>query len=147
MGLAALFERVCNAAQRESRVFLVATANDVSALTPELLHKRRFEEIFFVGLPDASTREAIFRIHRARRALKPRAIRPGCIGDCRCRISGAGIEQAVVSLLYEARAARAEVDTAMLLAELARTRTLSIVMAERVQALHDWARERTVTGD
>lgn len=131
-------------AEREERVFLVATANDVSALPPELLRKGRFDEIFFVDLPDAETRAAIFGIHIVRRGLKPGDYDLPGLAAVAAGFSGAEIEQAVVSSLYEARAAKAMPTTATLIAELQRTRPLSVVMAERVEELRAWARDRTV---
>lgn len=134
-------------AERQSRVFLVATANDVSALPPELLRKGRFDEIFFVDLPDAATREAIFRIHLERRGLAVEAFDLPLLAARSQGFSGAEIEQAVVSALYASRGRHADPDSAGLCEELARTRPLSVVMAERVQDLRDWARERTVAAD
>lgn len=139
-----LSQDTVSAAEREDRVFLVATANDVSALPPELLRKGRFDEIFFVDLPDAETRAAIFGIHLGRRGLKLGDYDLSALASASEGFSGAEIEQAVVSSLYEARAAKAVPSTASLTAELQRTRPLSVVMAERVEELRTWARDRTV---
>jgi SpoVK/Ycf46/Vps4 family AAA+-type ATPase len=130
--------------ERGSRVFLAATANDVSRLPPELLRKGRFDEIFFVDLPDAPTREEIFRIHLRRRKLAPEAFDVPALGARSEGFSGAEIEQAVVAAAYEAHAAKRPLDTALVAEELARTRPLSVVMAERVAELRAWAAGRTV---
>jgi SpoVK/Ycf46/Vps4 family AAA+-type ATPase len=130
--------------ERKSRVFLAATANDISALPPELLRKGRFDEIFFVDLPDEPTRRDIFGIHLKARDLKPAAVDVAALARAAEGYSGAEIEQAVVGALYEARSCGQALDTEHLRGELTRTRPLSVVMAERVQALRDWARTRTV---
>jgi SpoVK/Ycf46/Vps4 family AAA+-type ATPase len=126
------------------RVFLAATANDVSRLPPELLRKGRFGEIFFVDLPDAATRGEIFRIHLGRRKLAPEAFDVPALAAASEGFSGAEIEQAVVAAAYEAHAAKRALDTALVAEELARTRPLSVVMAERIAGLRAWAAGRTV---
>ncbi len=131
-------------AEREGRVFLAATANDVRRLPPELLRKGRFDEIFFVDLPDAAARRAIFHIHLTRRGLDPAQFSPDALCAASEGFTGAEIEQAVVASLYEAHHQERPVDQAMLLAELARTRPLSVLMAEDVAELRSWARERAV---
>jgi len=131
-------------AERTSRVFLVATANDIARLPPELMRKGRFDEIFFVDLPDGATRKEIFRIHLARRKLAPEAFDLEALANAAEGFSGAEIEQAVVAGLYEAHAVGRALDTDLLRAELGNTRPLSVTMAERIQALRDWAAERTV---
>jgi SpoVK/Ycf46/Vps4 family AAA+-type ATPase len=130
--------------ERKSRVFLAATANDISALPPELLRKGRFDEIFFVDLPDEAVRRDIFAIHLRARELKPEAFEVAALAKAAEGYSGAEIEQAIVGALYEARSKEAALDSAHVTAELARSKPLSVVMAEQVQALRDWARSRTV---
>jgi len=131
-------------AERAARVFLAATANDVSELPPELLRKGRFDEIFFIDLPDAATRAEIFRIHLARRKLAPDRFDVAALAGGADGFSGAEIEQAIVSAMYEGHAAKRPIDGALIAEELARTRPLSVVMAERVARLREWAAERTV---
>jgi SpoVK/Ycf46/Vps4 family AAA+-type ATPase len=131
-------------AARKGKVLLVATANDVSALPAELLRKGRFDEIFFVDLPDAEVRAEVLRIHLGKRELAPAdfdldAVAAACDG-----FSGAEIEQLVVAALYAAAAENAPVQTRHLLAEAKLTRPLSVMMADRVAALRAWARDRTV---
>ncbi len=131
-------------AERKSRVFLVATANDVSALPPELLRKGRFDEIFFVDLPDAATRSAIFAIHLGRRGLDDKSFDLDRLAAAAEGFSGAEIEEAVVSALYESHASERPMDSDLVAEEIARTRPLSVVMAERVNALRAWAAGRAV---
>jgi SpoVK/Ycf46/Vps4 family AAA+-type ATPase len=131
-------------AERGSRVFLVATSNDISGLPPELVRKGRLDEIFFVDLPDAPVRTEIFRIHLARRGLDPAGFDLGRLAAASDGFTGAGIEQTVVSALYAADAEERAPDTEVLLAELAATQPLSVVMGEQIARLRAWARERTV---
>lgn len=129
------------------RVFVAATANDISALPPELLRKGRFDEIFFVDLPSAPVRAEIFRIHLRQRGLDDKAFDIDALTAACDSYSGAEIEQAIVGGLYEASSMQRALDTGLLLQELQRTRPLSVVMAEPVAALRNWARERTVAAD
>ena len=134
-------------AERSAPVFLVATANDVAALPAELLRKGRFDEIFFVDLPDAATRAAIFRLHLARRELDPAAFDLVALAEATEGYSGAEIEQVVVAALYAAVAQRTTPGQVELLAEARNTRPLSVLMGERVRALREWALPRTVPAD
>ncbi len=134
-------------AERKSRVFLVATANQVHELPPELLRKGRFDEIFFVDLPDAATRRDIVALHLRRRALDPEAFDLDALAQASDGFSGAEIEQAIVAGLYAAHAAGAPLSDFTLRAELKQARPLSVLMAEQVDALRDWARTRTVPAD
>lgn len=132
-------------AERRSAVFLVATANDIERLPPELMRKGRFDEIFFVDLPDAATREAIFDIHlqRHRIATEPAALQ--ALVRASEGFAGAEIEAAVLAARYEARALGEPVAATHVQAELARTRPLSVTRAEAIDALRAWAEGRTVS--
>lgn len=134
-------------AERKSRVFLVATANAVHDLPPELLRKGRFDEIFFVDLPNHAARAEIFRLHLAKREVDWEGFSLDALAGAADGFSGAEIEQAVVSGLYSAHAAETPLDEARLLGELAATRPLSVLMAEQVNGLREWARTRTVPAD
>lgn len=134
-------------AERKSRVFLVATANQVSELPPELLRKGRFDEIFFVDLPHIGTRREVFRLHLEKRRIDASGWDLETLAAAAEGFSGAEIEQAIVASLYAANAEARNVDEALLLAELHGTRPLSVVMAEPVAALRDWAATRTVPAD
>jgi ATP-dependent 26S proteasome regulatory subunit len=133
--------------ERTSRVFMVATANDIAQLPPELLRKGRFDEIFFIDLPEAPAREDILRIHLRRNKQDPAAFDVARLA-LRCEgFSGAEIEQAIVAALYEAHAAKKKLNNEAIERELGRTRALSVVMAEKIAELREWARERTVRAD
>ena len=134
-------------AERNSRVFLVATANNVVQLPPELIRKGRLDELFFVDLPDARVREDIFRIHLSSRELMVDRFDLAELAAASEGFSGAEIEQAVVAAVYSAAARQEEVVNQHVLEALAETSPLSVVMAERVRALREWARERAVMAD
>jgi ATP-dependent 26S proteasome regulatory subunit len=133
--------------ERTSRVFMVATANDIAQLPPELLRKGRFDEIFFIDLPGAAAREDILRIHLRRNKQDPAAFDVARLA-LQCEgFSGAEIEQAIVAALYEAHAAKKKLNNEAIEQELGRTRALSVVMAEKIAELRAWAHERTVRAD
>jgi SpoVK/Ycf46/Vps4 family AAA+-type ATPase len=134
-------------AEKKSQVFVVATANDISALPPELVRKGRFDEIFFVDLPDTSVRASIFSIHLANREQNLKDFDVKTLADATDGFSGAEIEQAVVAALYAAHAARETLATQHILEEVEQTKPLSIVMDEKVAGLRRWAAGRTVPSD
>ncbi|MGY0612975.1 AAA family ATPase [Luteimonas sp. A501] len=134
-------------AERKSHVFLVATANQVHELPAELLRKGRFDEIFFVDLPGVETRRELFALHLGKRGLDPAGFDLDGLATAAEGFSGAEIEQAIVSGLYAAHAAGTPLNDFLLRAELKRTRPLSVVMAEQVDALRGWALGRTVPAD
>ena len=134
-------------AEKSSRVFVVATANDITALPPELIRKGRFDEIFFVDLPNLDTRAEILRIHAAKRGIALDAAALGSLARACEGFSGAEIEQAIVAALYSAHAKHVSADGALLASEIAATRPLAVVMAESVAELREWAKARTVPAD
>lgn len=129
---------------RTGDVFVVATANDVSALPPEFLRKGRFDEIFFVDLPDRAIREEIFRIHLARRNRDATGLDLATLSAHTEGFSGSEIEEVVVSGLYTAFAADTPLDTAALAREVAATRPLAVTMREKIDAMRAWAADRAV---
>src|SRR5690554_5683066 len=130
--------------EKDLCVFVVATANDITALPPELVRKGRIDEIFFVDLPSAPVRAQILGIHAARRGLECDSGTLDALA-VRCEgFSGAEIEQAVVSATYAAHARGEALGPAHIAGELAATRPLSVVMAEPITRLRAWASSRTV---
>lgn len=134
-------------AERRSSVFLVATANDIESLPPELMRKGRFDEIFFVELPTAEVREGIFRIQLSKHkvtfddaGLKPLVERSD-------GFSGAEIEAAVVAARYEAHARQQAPQPNLVMLELLRTKPLSVTRSEAIAALREWAKDRTVSAE
>ena len=134
-------------AEKTSAVFVVATANDISELPPELVRKGRFDEIFFVDLPGLQVRASIFAIHLTSRDQALSGFDLEKLAVMSDGFSGAEIEQAVVSALYAAHAKGQELSTALIAAEIKQTRPLSVVMDDRVAALRQWADGRTVAVD
>ena len=134
-------------AERKSPVFIVATANDIAALPPELVRKGRFDEIFFVDLPDPKVRASILAIHLTNRGQALSNFDVDGLATAMAGFSGAEIEQAVVSSLYAAHALSQALSSEHILREVEQTKPLSIVMQERVAALREWAEGRTVPCD
>ncbi len=136
-------------AENSKPVFIVATANDIADLPPELVRKGRLDEVFFVDLPDAPVREEIFRIHLTKRGLDAAAYDLPALAAAAEGFTGAEIEESVVSARYLAGAraedgAAAEVTQDDLLGAVTRTVPMSVMRAESVQALRAWARDRTI---
>ncbi|MGX5175315.1 AAA family ATPase [Aliikangiella sp. IMCC44653] len=131
-------------AEKQQQVFLVATANDISRLPPELMRKGRLDEIFFVDLPDLEARSEIFSIHLSRRQQKPADFSLASLAQASEGFTGSEIEQAVVSALYQSYAENITLNSAQVLDAIKQTKPLSVVMAEKIQGLRDWAKERTV---
>jgi SpoVK/Ycf46/Vps4 family AAA+-type ATPase len=134
-------------AEKKNRVFVVATANDISALPPELVRKGRFDEIFFVDLPSMPIRAEIAGIHLVNRGQQPQRFDLKQIAEATEGFSGAEIEQAIVSALYEAHAEKEALATRHVLEAALTTRPLSVVMAENIAALRQWSAGRTVSSD
>jgi len=132
-------------AERTAKVFLVATANDVTQLAPELLRKGRLDEIFFLDLPDAASRKDILCIHLRKRKLEPARFDVAELAMASAGFSGAELEQALVAAIYAAHASNGSPNTRHLLSEFHRTKPLSVVMSEKIKALRDWASGRTVS--
>ena len=128
-------------------VFLVATANDIGALPPELLRKGRFDEIFFVDLPREDTRAQIFAIHLKKRKRDPADFDLEALARESEGFSGAEIEQAVLSSLHDAFAQNENLGTEHILRALQNSPPLSVTMAEKVEDLREWARGRCVPAD
>jgi SpoVK/Ycf46/Vps4 family AAA+-type ATPase len=134
-------------AERKAPVFIVATANQVHELPAELLRKGRFDEIFFVDLPSADVRVELLRLHLGRRQLNADDFALPALAAAANGFSGAEIEQAIVAGLYSAHAEGRPLDTELLMGEIRTTRPLSVLMAEQVAALREWASGRTVSAD
>ncbi len=133
--------------ERKAKIFLVATANAIDQLPPELLRKGRFDEIFFVDLPSFEVREELLRVHLQRRSLGVENFDLAALALASDGFSGAEIEQAIVASLYAAHGENSALDQRHLLDEIRQTRPLSVVMAEKVASLRAWAAERTVPAD
>jgi AAA+ superfamily predicted ATPase len=128
--------------EKTSPVFVIATANDISQLPPELLRKGRVDEIFFVDLPNETERAEVFRIHLAKRGRKPEEFDVVRLARHSDGFSGAEIEEAVISGLFDAFGQGGDLTTEILLATLSETVPLSKTMSEELTRLRGWARGR-----
>ncbi|WP_310447642.1 AAA family ATPase [Thiobacillus sp.] len=133
--------------ERDTPVFVVATANDISKLPPELLRKGRFDELFFVDLPSSPVREVIFSLHLKKRGLDPAHFQMARLIEHSEGYSGAEIEQAIIAAQYAALAASGPLMHAHVESELMQTRPLSVIRAEDFERLRGWAQQRCVMVD
>ncbi len=127
-------------------VFIVATANDVQRLPPEIMRKGRLDEVFFVDLPTQQAREEITRSVLTRRAVDVEHFDLNAIARGSDGFSGAEIEQAVIAASYNVRSGNT-LQTVDVLRELSLTQPLSVLRREAITALRDWAHTRTVDVD
>src|SRR5208282_537 len=128
--------------EKNAPVFVVATANDISQLPPELLRKGRLDEIFFVDLPSQAERKEIFRIHLNRRRREADKFDLEALAGASNNFSGAEIEEAINSALYDAFYAKQEITTDSILTTLSQTVPLAKTMDEQINRLRSWAEGR-----
>ena len=129
---------------RKTPVFVAATSNNVSALPPELIRKGRFDELFFVDLPNQAERKQILAIQLEKRKRNPREFDLERVAAAARGFSGAEIESAVQTALYVAYSQKRQVHTEILLDAFKSTVPLSTTRAEEIEALRDRARTRAV---
>jgi len=125
--------------EKQSQVFVVATANDITQLPPELLRKGRLDEIFFVDLPTESERRRVFEIHLKRRKRDPQTFDLSALALAAEGFSGAEIEQAIISAMYDVFDLSRDLTTPDVLKSCAETVPLSKTMSERINGLRAWA--------
>ncbi|HEY9616456.1 MAG TPA: AAA family ATPase [Microcoleaceae cyanobacterium] len=128
--------------EKTSPVFVMATANRVERLPGEFLRKGRFDELFFVDLPNAEERQEIFKIHLTKRKRDISRFALDQLANVSDGFSGAEIEQALIAAMYEAFAQEREFTQLDIIAAVKATQPLSKTMSEQVTALRDWARQR-----
>ena len=131
--------------ERRGPVFVVATANDVSRLPPELLRRGRFDELFFVDLPDYDARKEILELHLRRRGREPDAVDVPAIAGMCGDYSGAELEQIVVGALHRAYALGRELETGDLRRVAQDVVPLFKTYEEQIKGLREWARGRART--
>lgn len=129
--------------EKTAPVFLIATANEVEALPPEMLRKGRFDEIFFIDLPDLEERKQIASIHLAKRHRDPARFDLEAIANATKGFSGAEIEQVIVGALFTAFDANRDISQEDILGEAKAVVPLSVMMREDIDALRTWAELRT----
>jgi ATP-dependent 26S proteasome regulatory subunit len=130
--------------ERKPAVFVAATCNNIAALPPELIRKGRFDELFFVDLPNAAERRQIFSIQLTKRKRNPAAYDLDRLATAAEGFSGAEIESSVQTALYAAYARKQELSTEDLLTALSSTVPLSVTRSEEIEKLRAWARGRAV---
>jgi AAA+ superfamily predicted ATPase len=128
--------------EKTAPVFVIATANDISHLPPEMLRKGRVDEIFFVDLPIEDERREIFRIHLMKRKRDPAKFDLGGLARMSDGFSGAEIEEAIISGLYDAFSKGTDLDTTILKTGISETVPLSKTMSEELSRLRNWAQGR-----
>ncbi len=128
--------------EKTKPVFFVATANRVDSLPPELLRKGRFDEIFFVDLPDRRSREQILNIHLARHKRRPEDFDCSELSELTANFSGAELEQVIVAALYLAFGEQTTLNQEHLVKAARQTVPLFRTREEEIKALRGWARER-----
>jgi SpoVK/Ycf46/Vps4 family AAA+-type ATPase len=128
--------------EKRKPVFVIATANNVTQLPPELLRKGRFDEIFFCDLPAAEERRQILEIHVRKKGRDPATFDLEALTTQTVDFSGAEIEQAVVAALYEAFDAGGELDSPRLAHALGEIVPLAVTMREQIDGMREWARTR-----
>ena len=129
---------------RKAPVFVAATCNNVTVLPPELIRKGRFDELFFVDLPNQAERRQIFSIQLAKRKRNPAEFDLDRISQAAEGYSGAEIDAAVQGALYAAYSEKKPLTSQSLLDALAQTVPLSTTRAEEIAELREWANTRTV---
>jgi ATP-dependent 26S proteasome regulatory subunit len=129
--------------EKTSPVFVIATANNISQLPPELLRKGRLDEIFFVDLPTLAERREIFRIHLEKRGRSAANFDLDALARVTEGFNGAEIEEAVISGLFDAFSGQTELNTAILKAAIGETVPLSKTMSEELNSLRTWATGRS----
>ena len=128
--------------EKRSPVFVVATANDVAGLPPELLRRGRFDDLFFVDLPTQAERTEILSIHLAKHDRDPLHFDLEQLSIASERLSGAELEQVVTAGLYAAFSDSRELVDADLLRAIDETVPIYDTYEERIKELRDWARGR-----
>ena len=128
--------------EKTTPVFVIATANNVQALPPELLRKGRFDEIFFCDLPDREDRRQIIDIHLRKKRRDPGQFDMDKLVDATVDYSGAELEQVVIAALYDAFDTGNDLDTKGLLQTIRDIVPLAVTMREQIDAMREWARTR-----
>lgn len=130
--------------EKKAPVFVAATANAIEMLPAEVLRKGRFDEIFYMGLPDEMAREEIFRIHMKKQDIDPSGMNIPLLSRLAKRLSGAEIEQVVKSAAFEALADKRHVVEEDLKAVLRRIVPLAVTMDDQIKSIEAWAFKRAV---
>ena len=135
-------------AREERTVFVVATANNIESLPPELLRKGRFDEIFFVDLPSKEERKEIFRIHIQNKKRNVNDFNLDLLAEKTNGLTGSEIASLVSDALFESFSKNTDLTTEGILKERGNITPLSTIMAEKITELRSWAKNRArLAGD
>lgn len=130
--------------EKDRPVFVVATANDISGLPPEFLRKGRFDEIFFLDLPNLEERKDILKIHLQKNNRNPDDFEIDALATCSDEFSGAEIEEAVKESLFMAYDKEEDINTDYIKQAINKTYPLSKTMKEKIEKMREWAQTRAV---
>ncbi len=130
--------------EKPAGLFVAATANRVDLLPAEMIRKGRFDQVFFIDLPDHDERLEIFKIHLSHRGVDPSTVRLDLLADRTDGWTGAEIEQAVIAALVSARLAKETVTDEHMFPALRQIVPLSKTMREQVSHIRSWAFDRAV---
>ncbi len=130
--------------ERTGKCFIAATANQIHKLPPEFLRKGRFDEIFFVDLPDISVREELIKIHLKKRNYVSDRFDIKLLAEKTENYSGAEIEQAIISAIYNTVTDKKDLDTTQILDQINSTKPLAVIKEEEVMVLREWAKNKTI---
>ncbi|HKD03977.1 MAG TPA: AAA family ATPase [Terriglobales bacterium] len=129
---------------RKAPVFVAATCNNVTVLPPELIRKGRFDELFFVDLPNQAERKQILSLQLAKRKRNPAEFDLQQVAAAARGYSGAELEAAVQAAMYAAYSHQQPLSSQALLDALRTTVPLSITRTEEIGELREWAQHRAV---
>lgn len=134
--------------EKTEPVFVVATANNIESLPPELLRKGRFDEIFFVDLPSKEERKEIFKIHIQNKHRNPNDFDLNLLAEKTNGLTGSEIQSLISDALFKAFSFNEELDTCGIILEIEKITPLSTIMAEKIASLRSWAKNRArIAGD
>ena len=128
-------------------IFIIATANDISALPPELMRKGRFDEVFFIDVPKEDARRRILEIHLSRRKRNPADFNLDALVEITREFTGSELEQVIVSGLFNAFTEKTELADKHLIDAIKETRPLAVLMAEDIAHIRSWSENRCVSAD
>ena len=130
--------------EKTSPVFVIATSNNIDLLPPELLRKGRFDEIFFIDLPDHQGKKDIFELKLSKKEQNLKKFDLDLLAEACDGFSGSEIESVVNEAMFEAAYLNIDLTTNLLLKEIKRTNPLSKTMADKVNKIRDWAKKHSI---
>ena len=128
--------------EKTKPVFVIATCNNIDDLPPEMLRKGRFDEIFFIDLPDYGERKEIFKIHFKKRKREPLKFDLDKLSQMCGGFSGAEIEEIIISAMYNSFPENRDITTEDIINCIRETIPLSKIMSEKIESLRQWAKDR-----